>query len=97
MTGLGTLVNMAAVVAGGLLGLAGGRFFTEKMQKTLLMANAVAVLFIGIGGAMQGMLHIKPDGTLGTQGTMMMIASMAIGALLGEIINLEDRMEEFGV
>ena len=97
MTGLGTLVNMAAVVDGGLLGLAGGRFFTEKMQKTLLMANAVAVLFIGIGGAMQGMLHIKPDGTLGTQGTMMMIASMAIGALLGEIINLEDRMEEFGV
>ena len=36
------------------------------------------------------------DGTLHTQGTMMLIISLAAGAILGELLDLEDRMERFG-
>ena len=62
-----------------------------------MMANAVAVLFIGIAGALQCMYVIAEDGRLGTTGTMMMIASLAIGALVGELIDLEGKIERFGV
>ena len=62
-----------------------------------MMANAVAVLFIGIAGALQCMYVIAEDGRLGTTGTMMMIASLAIGALAGELIDLEGKIERFGV
>ena len=62
-----------------------------------MMANAVAVLFIGIAGALQCMYVIAEDGRLGTSGTMMMIASLAIGALAGELIDLEGKIERFGV
>ena len=62
----------------------------------LMLANAVAVLFIGIAGALQKMYVLGGDGRLESTGTMMLIASLAIGAVAGELINLEDRIEQFG-
>ena len=60
-----------------------------------MTATAVCVLFIGIGGALQEMLTIS-NGQLSSDGTMMMIGSFAIGALLGEWMNIELRLEQFG-
>ena len=53
MPGLGTIINVALLVAGGLLGLAGGRFITPRIQDTLMKASGLCVLFIGLGGTMQ--------------------------------------------
>jgi len=53
-------------------------------------------LFIGIGGALQQMYILAENGRLETTGTMMMIASLAIGAVVGEWIDLENRIERFG-
>ena len=49
MPGLGTLANVCGIVIGGLLGLGCGRLLTKRLQDTLMMATAVAVIFIGIG------------------------------------------------
>ena len=95
MPGLGTLANVCGIVIGGLLGLGCGRLLTKRLQDTLMMATAVAVIFIGIGGTLRQMLNITPEG-LEMTGTMMMIASLAGGALIGELINLEDRLATFG-
>ena len=87
MPGLGTIINVALLVAGGLLGLAGGRFITPRIQDTLMKASGLCVLFIGLGGTMQKMLII--DGkALATTGTTMLIVSFALGSLIGEAINL---------
>lgn len=95
MTGLGTIVNMAAIVGGGLIGLMGGKIFTERMQETLMQASAVAVIFVGIGGTMGKMLTV--DGTgLTTAGVMMMIISLAAGAIIGEFIDVDGKIERFG-
>ena len=45
MHGLGTIVNVAAIVVGGLAGLLGGRRIPERLQKTLMSAMGVSVLF----------------------------------------------------
>lgn len=95
MPGLGTIVNVCGIVVGGLMGLGCGRLLTKRLQDTLMMAAAVAVVFIGIGGTLRQMLHLTPDG-LETTGTMMMIASLSGGALIGELINIEDRLATFG-
>lgn len=96
MAGLGTLINVAGIIAGGFLGLIFGKKMTQRYQDTLMMANGVCVLFIGIAGTIQKMIVVKPDGTLGTVGTMMMICSFALGSLIGEWLNIELRMEQFG-
>ena len=95
MPGLGTIINVALLVAGGLLGLAGGRFITPRIQDTLMKASGLCVLFIGLGGTMQKMLLI--DGkALATTGTTMLIVSFALGSLIGEAVNLEAAIENLG-
>lgn len=95
MIGLGTLINVAAIVAGGAAGLFGGKWLTEQCQETLTRAMGVCVLFISIAGAMEKMLSVE-NGNLTSGGTLMLIISIALGAVLGEIWNLDGKLETFG-
>lgn len=94
--GLGTIINVAFILIGGIAGVLFGNRLGERNRETLMLANAVAVLFIGIAGALQQMYKMTGDGKLETAGTMMLIASLAAGAVIGEWINLEDKIERFG-
>ena len=88
---------MLGIVGGGLLGLGCGRLISERFQKTLMMACAVAVMFLGLTGTVKEMLAVGADGKILLVGTNCMLASLIGGALLGEAINIEDRMEKFGI
>ena len=92
---MGTLINMAAIFIGGILGLLVGKAISKRFQDILYMVCGISTLFIGIGGVMQHMLTIEGS-QLNTQGTMMILASLTIGALIGEGINIEKRFEQFG-
>lgn len=95
MFGLGTLINTAAIILGGLSGHFFGKALKERHQTSLTSACGVSVLFIGIAGAMQGMLTIQ-DGVITSGQTMLVTLCLAIGTLIGEIINIEDGFERFG-
>ena len=95
MAGLGTIVNVAGILLGGLCGLLFGKKLGQRVQDTLMAACGVGVLFLGIGGAMEQMLTIS-DGALTSGGTMMIIGSIALGALAGELLDLDGKMERFG-
>ena len=92
---MGTLINCAAIIAGGLIGLFLGRFITERIQKTVLQANGAAVIALGIAGALKQMLIIQ-NGVLEVHGIFNMILSLCLGALIGEIIDIESLLERFG-
>ena len=51
--------------------------------------------FIGIGGTLSEVLTIQ-DGEIGTQHTMLLILCLALGAVIGEALNIEQRLEDFG-
>lgn len=95
MIGLGTIINVAAIIIGGLLGLFCGKLLKPRLQDTLNMACGICVLFIGIAGALEGMLSVE-GGRIVSGGAMLVIGCLAIGALLGELLNLEDKFERFG-
>ena len=96
MPGLGTIVNAAAIILGGLAGLLFGKLIKPRIQETIMMACGVCVIFLGIAGAMEKMLTSSADGTLGSGGTMMLIASVVLGGLVGSLLNIEGAMERFG-
>lgn len=96
MAGLGTLINVAGILAGGLAGLVFGKRMEKRYQDGLMTANGICVLFLGIGGTMEKMISLE-NGVLKGGGTMMMIGSLAVGAVIGEWMNIEKHMEEFGV
>lgn len=91
----GTIVNSACIVFGGVAGLLFGRFLKERFQESLNMACGVSVLFIGFAGAMEGMLQIQ-DGSLKSSQALMVVLCLALGALIGEAIDIESRFESFG-
>ena len=95
MIGMGTIINVAAILAGGVIGLLGGKHLTGHCQETLLRAMGVCVMFVGMAGVMEKMLRIE-GGVLVSGGTMMLVVSMAAGGLAGELMNLDGRMEGFG-
>jgi uncharacterized membrane protein YqgA involved in biofilm formation len=95
--GIGILANVVGIVGGGLLGLGCGRLISERFQKTIMMACAVAVMFLGLTGTVKEMLAVGADGKVLLVGTNCMLASLIGGALLGEAIDLEDKMERFGI
>lgn len=95
--GIGVLTNIFGIIFGGIIGLGFGRLISERFQKTLTMACAVAVIFLGLTGTVKEMLSITANGTLELTGTYRMLASLIGGALIGELINIEDRMEHFGI
>ncbi len=95
MIGLGTLVNMAAVLLGSAIGMLLGSGLKERFQTTIMNGLGLAVIFIGISGALQGLFRVQAEG-LETENIMLMIVSLALGAFLGELINIEARLEHLG-
>ena len=91
----GTIINTAAIAAGGLAGLFAGGLLKENHQETLNMTCGVSVLFIGIAGAMEGMLRIE-QGEVVSGRAMFVVLCLAAGALIGEIIGIERWFERFG-
>lgn len=95
MIGLGTVINSAAIVAGGVIGHFSGRMFRQEQQDALTKACGVSVLFIAIAGAMQGMLTID-GGSLASGKSMFVVLCLAIGTVIGELLGIERGFESFG-
>lgn len=95
MVGLGTIINSAAIIVGGVFGHLFGKILNERIQDSLQKASGICVLFIGIAGAMEGMLKLSGS-SLSAGHSMLIVASLALGALVGEILNIEHGFERFG-
>ena len=95
MIGLGTIINVAGILLGGFGGILFGKRMKQRYQDILIQAIGICTLFLGIGGCLEEMLTIQ-QGKLSSSGTMMLIASFCIGGLIGEWLNIEKHMEQFG-
>ncbi len=95
MIGLGTIINSAAIIAGGLIGIFSGKMFREEQQDAITKTCGISVLFIAIAGAMQGMLTID-NGKLLSGKAMLVVLCLAFGTVVGELIGIERGFERFG-
>lgn len=93
--GIGTIANTLAIIAGGLIGILLKKGISKRLQTTISQALGLCVIFIGGAGVLSGILFVE-DGSLKTQGSMLMIASLVIGSIIGELINIELHLEKFG-
>ena len=91
----GTLVNTAAVLIGGICGHFFGKMLKPRFQQTLTMACGISTLFLSIAGAIRYMIPLD-DQSLPGGGSMLIIACVALGGLIGELINIELGFERFG-
>lgn len=80
----GTIVNSLAILGGGFLGGWLKQRFPQRYQQTIMHGVALSVLLIGI------------DMALKTSNVLIIIISLVIGAVLGELIGIEERLGQFG-
>ncbi len=81
---LGTIVNALAIVGGSLLGLLFSKGIPENYKDIILSGVSLSVILIGVKSA------------LVTDDLMVVIFSIIIGALIGEGLKIEKRLETFG-
>jgi uncharacterized membrane protein YqgA involved in biofilm formation len=81
---LGTLVNVAAIIAGSLAGLLFKGRISEKYNKTIIQSLSLGVILIGLKSAFQ------------CDDFILIIISLAIGSLIGEICKIEHCLENTG-
>ena len=81
---LGTWVNVAAVLIGGSIGLLIQKGLSQRLADTLMKGLALCTITIGISGALDG------------RDTLKLILSVVIGALLGELLDLDGKIQRLG-
>ena len=85
MIGIGTLVNAGAIIVGSILGMLLKGGIPERIQNIIYTAVGVAVMFIGI------------TGVINNQGdSMLLVLSLVIGGVIGELCRLDEHMESLG-
>ena len=92
---LGTIINSIAIIVAGLLGNITGKLFKQEQQDALCKVCGVSTLFIAISGAMEEMMKIENNSLTGT-GSMLVVISLAIGTIIGELVGIEAAFEQFG-
>lgn len=92
---IGTLLNVAGVLVGGLLGLLIGSRLSDSIQDTLMKVTGICVLFLGLAGSL-GQLNQPSQVSSGLPAPMLMIICIVLGTLIGELLHIEDGFEQLG-
>lgn len=84
MVGLGTLINVIAVLAGGIAGTILGARLPERIRETIMHGLGLVVLAIGI--------HLS----LETAHILIVLGSILLGGIIGELLHVERRLNGIG-
>lgn len=95
MIGLGTIVNVVSVVAAAAIGAFVKGGIKQRYKDTMMGVLGIATMFIGVSGTLQEMFVFE-NGKLSAQGSMLLVMSLIIGAVVGELIDIEKRLEKLG-
>jgi len=100
MPGLGTLVNMGAVLLGTAVGLLFGRVIPERVRSTAMVAIGLSVLALGLQMALDPRVDpakVRYAGTLPYHANpLIVIGGLVVGGILGELMELEHVFERVG-
>lgn len=84
MRGLGTLINTATVLVGGSVGYFIGHRIPESIRIIVVQVIGLATLVMGI------------DNVMDTHNLVFPLVGMTIGAIIGELLKIEERLEAVG-
>ncbi len=84
MRGLGTIINTATVLAGGGLGLLIGNRIPDRIRLIIVQVIGLVTIAIGLRDV------------INTENMVFPLVGMVLGAIIGELMRIEDRLEELG-
>lgn len=91
---LGTIVNFIGVIIAGVLGTLLKRGVPKRFTDIIMYSMAICVIYVGIDGILAEAPAV-PEGSFLSAGLvkiLIMISSMAIGCVLGELIDIDKQL-----
>ena len=82
---LGTVVNVFAIVFGTIIGIWFGKRFSENIRKMIMQAMGLGIVLIGLNMA------------IASEQVVFVLISMALGAWLGEFLDIEGVLHKIGL
>lgn len=93
----GTLVNAGMIAAGSCVGLILKKGLRPHLEQAIHQATGLAVIMIGLNGALTNMLSSDPaTGSVSSSGELMLVFSMILGAIVGESLGIEEHLNRLG-
>ena len=89
---MGTLINVALILVGGTIGLVFKKAVNKNIEYSIHKATGVAVTIIGVCGILSNMLSVGENGKISSNGELMLVVSLFLGTLLGELLKIDDRL-----
>ncbi len=94
MPGSGVIANVVAVIVGSAIGLAFGRFITERFRTIAFYALGLSTFGIGATMVISGLM--KADAVGSKFAVLVVVVSLVAGGLIGEAVGVEAALERFG-
>ena len=93
----GTIVNSAAIVAGGIAGLLIKNGIKKEAMDNITKVEGVALGVIGLNGVLTNMLSADSTGKISDNGGMLLLFSLIIGTFFGELLKIDERINNLGI
>jgi len=94
--GFGTLVNVITVIVGSAIGLLLGHRLPQRTRDTVTDALGLVTLLIGALSAIEVTSSAFSDAVGGSAPVLIVLGSLLIGGIIGSLVNIEERLEDFG-
>lgn len=92
----GTIINAIAIVGGSLIGLIFNRSLNKNLEVSIQKALGIAIVIVGFNGIITNMITVGANGILSSNGELLLVVSLVLGMLIGELLKIEERMNGFG-
>ena len=92
---MGTLINAGAIALSAVIGMVFKKGIPKHISDAVIRVMGVCIFMVGLTGALQSMAVIT-DSSISFDGSLILILSMAVGSVVGEVLRLADRFEKFG-
>lgn len=92
----GTIVNSAAIIAGGTAGLLIKNGIKKEAMDNIIKVEGIALAVIALNGVISNMFSVGAEGKLSDSGSMLLLLSLVIGTFIGELLKIDERINNFG-
>ena len=89
---MGTIVNIIAILIGSSIGMAGKKIVDDKIEASIKNVLGLSTIIVGILGIITSSITINKNGTLQSNSTLLLVISLVIGTLVGELLDIDTKI-----
>lgn len=92
---MGTIINSIAIIIGSVIGTFLKKGISEELQNSIFSILGVAIIIVGLNGVLSNMASVI-DGMIVTSNEILLIISLSLGVLIGELLKIDEKLNNFG-